>query len=116
MASDSRGGWLRISQAALVGADRQPNPEVDDSHSPAASLVLAVGDGQPARRLLLQAAIYSPCRRAGRQPLSIALRDLPESAPDETLPCCRHAAADDLARMLAGDFPQALPLWLEAVG
>lgn len=98
----------------MVGTDRRTAP-IANGDGPASALANSLTETDPARRLLLLAALHAPCRRAGRRPEPVAAADMPEPAPADSQRSCRRAAAGDLARMLGGEFTQALPEWLRAL-
>ncbi|MFC4056982.1 DUF5691 domain-containing protein [Planomonospora corallina] len=94
--------WEELVSTALVGTDRRPLP------GPAGR---AAGSADPAAELLEQAAVRTVRARAGRLPR----RGEPlEPAPAEERPLVPRAAADRLARILAGEQGRLLPEWLAA--
>ncbi|MEW2358334.1 DUF5691 domain-containing protein [Spirillospora sp. NPDC029432] len=96
-------GWSEHVSAALLGTERRPPPELPGAPP---------GDGDPAGRLLDQAAVLALRRRAGRRPLTGAEPVAP--APQEDAPVVPAAAAGRLARILAGEQIRVLPEWLDA--
>ncbi|MBX6766857.1 MAG: hypothetical protein IRY90_06865, partial [Actinomadura rubrobrunea] len=96
-------GWNEHVTAALLGTRRRPTPSLPDAPA-------EVGD--PAARLLDQAAVLAVRRRAGRRPLRSLEPIAP--APEEDLPVVSLAAARRLAQILSGTQIRVLPEWLEA--
>ncbi|MFF5263063.1 DUF5691 domain-containing protein [Actinomadura viridis] len=95
--------WSEHVTAALLGTERRPVPALPEA--PAEG-------GDPAGRLLDQAAVLAMRRRAGRRPLTGAEPVAP--APQEEVPAVPPAAGRRLARILAGEQIGVLPEWLDA--
>jgi hypothetical protein len=90
--------------AALLGTQRRPPPGLPG---------VSPGEvGDPAGRLLDQAAVLAVANRAGRRPPAATETIAP--APQEQLPPAPPAAARRLARILGGERIRALPEWLNA--
>jgi hypothetical protein len=108
--------WNDHVTTALLGTRRRPVPALELPFLAAAvdgteAVVGWDGAGDPAGRLLEQAAVLAVARRAGQlpgraEPIAVA--------PAETAPVVPGAAAVRLARMLRGDHARALPEWLAA--
>lgn len=105
--------WQETLKTALVGTERQEVPQA--SGEDAVSRLLAQVDRSSRERALLKlSAILACCRRAGFLPLK-ADSALPAPAEGNDLPVCLPGAAQDLARMLQGEYDELLPVWLTAV-
>ncbi|XVQ08652.1 DUF5691 domain-containing protein [Spirillospora sp. CA-255316] len=102
--------WSEHVSAALLGTGRRPPPPLPEA--PAGPGAEPGAGGDPAGRLLDQAAVLTVARRAGRLPLSGT--DPIAPAPQEDAPVVPPAAAARLARILGGEQIRVLPEWLEA--
>src|SRR5581483_11281851 len=102
---------------ALLGTRRRAVPPLELPLAPpgpddsAEAVVGWQAAGDPAGRLLEQAAVLAVARRAGRMP---GRAEPIAVAPAETAPLVPGPAAVRLARMLRGDQVRALPEWLAA--
>jgi hypothetical protein len=97
--------WTEHVTAALLGTQRRPAPPLPEAPDRASD------GGDPAGRLLDQAAMLTVRRRAGLLPL----RAEPIApAPAETLPAVSPEAALRLQQILAGQQVRMLPEWLDA--
>ncbi|GAA1589583.1 DUF5691 domain-containing protein [Actinomadura kijaniata] len=95
--------WNEHVSAALLGTERRPAPPLPEAPE-------QVGD--PAGRLLDQAAVLAVRRRAGAPPVTGVETVAP--APAEDLPVVPEAAGRRLARILSGEQVKVLPEWLDA--
>lgn len=99
--------WAEHVSAALLGTQRRPVPAISEAPEGTAG-------GDPAGRLLDQAAVLTLRRRAGRRP---GQAEPIAPAPAETAPVAPPDAVRRLARILAsGDQIRLLPEWLAAAG
>jgi hypothetical protein len=98
--------WTEHVTAALLGTQRRQAPALPEAPAPVSD-----GSGDPAGRLLDQAAVLTAARRAGFR----ALRAEPIApAPAETLPAVGPEAARRLRQILSGQQIRMLPEWLDA--
>jgi hypothetical protein len=95
--------------AALLGTQRRQVRSLPDEITAQST---ADTPGDPAGRLLAQAALLTVRRRAGWRP---GRAEPVAPAPAETAPVVPPAAARRVERMLAGDHARVLPEWLAAV-
>jgi hypothetical protein len=100
--------WHDLVTASLIGTERAGVPAAGIPGLP------PTGDdtGDPAAVLLDRAALLTAARRAGRQP--DRAQPLAVCEPDPR-PAVNPAAADRLARLLSGEYPDLLSEWLRAV-
>ena len=91
---------------ALVGTARQEQTDLATG-TPVDTLVTELPAGEFERRLLLQAGTWSVYRQAGE--MAAHIDDVPEPAPDETLPVCSQSIARLLHGMLLGEHENLLP-------
>jgi len=100
--------WHDLVTASLIGTERAGVPAAGIPGLP------PTGDdtGDPAAVLLDRAALLTAARRAGRQP--DRAQPLAVCEPDPR-PAVNPAAADRLARLLGGEYPDLLTEWLRAV-
>ncbi len=94
--------WTEHVTAALLGTQRRQAPPIAEAPAEA---------GDPAGRLLDQAALLTVRRRAGWSP---GTAEPIAPAPAETTPVVPPAAARRLRRILTGERARVLPEWLEA--
>jgi hypothetical protein len=95
--------WSGLVTAAVLGTDRRPLGRARPGwESP-------VPTTDPAIDLLGRAAAVATARRAGRRPAPPVSVTAP--APDDVRPACPPVAAEQLARMLAGQHDVLLPEW-----
>jgi hypothetical protein len=101
--------WQELLNIALVGTERQELSltRADDAIG---ALLEQLDRAEKERSALRAAALLAGYRRAGF-PLR-ADDSPPPAAEPEDRPRCRPEAAQDLARMLQGEFREALPEWL----
>lgn len=92
--------WREHVTAALLGTQRRQPPSLTGAPP---------GAGDPAGRLLDQAAVLAVRRRAGRRP---GTAEPIAPAPAESAPIVPPAAAGRLRRILDGDRIRVLPEWL----
>ena len=96
--------WSRLVTAAVLGTDRRPLGRAEPGwESP-------VPSKDPAIELLGRAAALATARRAGRCPAPAV--SVIAAAPADPRPPCPPAAADVLARLLAGHNDVLMPEWL----
>ncbi len=100
----------RIVTTALVGTARQENADIVTG-TPVDTLVSTLSAGEFERQLLLQAGAWAIYRQAGR--MTEHIEEVPESAPDESLPACSLAVSVLLHRLLLGEHKNLLPEALE---
>ncbi len=105
--------WHDLLNAALMGTERTPFalPAVGGE---AGILLAQLDTSDPERALLSAAAILAMQRRTGAALSYPALPELTPAPPDDEMPRASDRSAQHLARMLGGDFGDALPEWLEA--
>jgi hypothetical protein len=101
--------WHDLVTASLIGTERTGVPAAGIPGLPPAE----EDAGDPAAVLLDRAALLTAARRAGRRP--DRAEPLPVCEPDPRRPVS-PAAADRLARMLGGEYPDLLIEWLLAAG
>jgi hypothetical protein len=99
--------WRDLVTASLIGTERTGVPAAGIPGLPPAE----DDAGDPAAVLLDRAALLTAARRAGRRP--DRAEPLPVCEPDPRRPVS-PAAADRLARMLGGEYPDLLIEWLRA--
>jgi hypothetical protein len=108
-AQEASGGtlstWHDLVTASLIGTERAVVPAVAIPGLPPAE----DDTGDPAAVLLDRAALLTAARRAGRRP--DRAEPLPVCDPDPR-PAVSPAAADRLARILGGEYPELLTEWL----
>jgi len=100
--------WHDLVTASLIGTERAVIPAA----GPPGLLPAEDGTGDPAAVLLDRAALLTAARRAGRRP--DRAEPLTSCEPDPR-PAVSQAAADRLARILGGEYPELLAEWLTAV-
>jgi Family of unknown function (DUF5691) len=100
--------WQDLVTASLIGTERTGVPVAGIPGLPA----VADETSDAAAVLLDRAALLTAARRAGRRP--DRGEPLPVCEPDPRCPVS-PAAADRLARMLGGEYPDLLIEWLRAV-
>jgi Family of unknown function (DUF5691) len=101
--------WHDLVTASLIGTERAVVPAVGLPGPPPAE---DDGTGDPAAVLLDRAALATAARRAGRR--TDRAEPLPSCEPDSR-PAVSRAAANRLARILGGEYPDLLAEWLTAV-
>lgn len=99
-----------IVTTALVGTSQQGQAS-SSTGTPVDTLIAQVPETAPERALLLSAGARAAYRRAGK--LASSIPDVPEPAPEESLPACSLSVSMLLHRMLLGDHSDLLPEALE---
>ena len=106
--------WQEILATAVVGTERQELSlplEKDEIGRVLSGLDVSDREGA----LLRAAAVVSLYRRSGFRPLADAHSPAEVCEKEET-EACSSEASQHLALMLAGEFKEALPEWLTALG
>ena len=101
-----------LTSLAMLGTERRDLPRAPDSPAALDRLLARVDRTSRERALLSSAAILAAHERTGRRPRT-ETSPLPAPCPDETRPLAPEAARALLARLLAGEFPELLPEWLD---
>jgi uncharacterized protein DUF5691 len=105
--------WQDVVTAALVGTERQ-KPALSAGDGALGRLLARLDPADPEGSLLRAAGTLALWRRAG-QPPPAADGAAPPPCDLEDLPRCSPAAAHYLSQMLAGEYWEVLPEWLEVV-
>ncbi len=100
-----------LTQVALLGTERQSPPALAGV-TPLAQLSAQLDPSRKEQALLSLAALQGLYERAGAVAVCHAA-PLPPTCPDEEAPRAGQQAGACLGRMLAGDFVELLPEWLE---
>lgn len=101
-----------IVTTALVGTAQQWQAK-SSTDTPLDTLIAQLPENASERTLLLSAGAWSVYQWAGK--LAESIPELPEPAPEESLPACSLSASMQLHRMLLGDHSDLLPEALEQV-
>lgn len=104
--------WHELTVTALVGTGRQP-PRLPPPGDPLTTLLGGLDSSDQEHTLLSAAAAVALYQQAGQRPPTSETPPF-EPCPPDHAPRCTPRAAQHLALILRGTYPEVLAEWLEA--